>query len=64
MAMAMAMASKNAYGTMLYMGTARDYEFYVAARVLLQTLARRLRAAADLFVLASMDVPEAWARTL
>lgn len=58
-----AATKKNAYATMLYMGTPRDYEFYVAARVMLQTLAR-FKVDADLVVLASDTVPEKWQRTL
>lgn len=54
---------RNAYGTILYVGTPRDYEFYVAARVLLQSLAR-LHAHADLILIASLDVPHSWAHTL
>jgi hypothetical protein len=53
----------NAYATMLYMGTPRDYEFYVAARVMLQTLIH-FKVDADLVVIASTDVPEKWRRTL
>ncbi|KAA8521384.1 hypothetical protein F0562_012054 [Nyssa sinensis] len=30
---------RNAYATMMYMGTPRDYEFYVATRVMLRSLA-------------------------
>lgn len=54
---------KNAYATMLYMGTPRDYEFYIAARVMLQTLAR-FQVDADLVVIASTNVPQSWRRTL
>ena len=57
-------SKKVAYGTIVYMGTPRDYEFYVAARVLLQSLTRRLRVHADVFVLASLDIPHQWAHTL
>ncbi|KAI4372451.1 hypothetical protein MLD38_010680 [Melastoma candidum] len=51
--------SRNAYATMMYMGTPRDYEFYVATRVLVRSLAR-LRVDADLVVIASKDVPLRW----
>jgi len=45
------------------MGTPRDYEFYTAARVLLQSLAR-FEVDADLVVIASKAVPQKWRRTL
>ncbi|CAN1333542.1 Putative glucuronosyltransferase PGSIP8 [Linum perenne] len=54
---------RNAYATMMYMGTPRDYEFYVATRVLLRSLAS-LRVDADLVVIASMDVPLRWVRAM
>ncbi len=60
---AYAPSKMNAYATMLYMGTPRDYEFYVAARVMLQTLVH-FKVDADLVVIASTDVPEKWRRTL
>ncbi|KAK4286069.1 hypothetical protein QN277_002680 [Acacia crassicarpa] len=47
---------RNAYATMMYMGTPRDYEFYVAIRVLLKCLAA-LNIDADFIVIASVDVP-------
>ncbi|KAI9082808.1 hypothetical protein K1719_035138 [Acacia pycnantha] len=47
---------RNAYATMMYMGTPRDYEFYVAIHVLLKSLAA-LNVDADLVVIASVDVP-------
>jgi len=53
----------NAYATMLYMGTPRDYEFYVAARVMLGTLVR-FQVDADLVVIASTSVPQHWQKTL
>jgi len=53
----------NAYATMLYMGTPRDYEFYVAARVMLGTLVR-FQVDADLVVIASASVPQHWQKTL
>lgn len=53
----------NAYATMMYMGTPRDYEFYVAMRVMLGTLVR-LRVDADLVVIASATVPQHWQQTL
>lgn len=54
---------RNAYATMMYMGTPRDYEFYVATRVMLRSLSR-LRVDADLVVIASLDVPLHWVRTM
>lgn len=54
---------RNAYATMMYMGTPRDYEFYVATRVMLRSLSR-LGVEADLVVIASLDVPLRWVRTL
>lgn len=54
---------RNAYATMMYMGTPRDYEFYVAIRVMLRSLSR-LGSQADLLVIASMDVPPQWIQTL
>ncbi|KAE8055905.1 hypothetical protein FH972_012716 [Carpinus fangiana] len=46
--------SRNAYATMLYMGTPRDYEFYVATRVMIRSLVR-LDVEADLVVIASLE---------
>lgn len=54
---------RNAYATMMYMGTPRDYEFYVATRVMLRSL-RQLNVDADLVVIASMDVPPRWVHAL
>lgn len=54
---------RNAYATMMYVGTPRDYEFYVAIRVLLKSLAT-LDAQADRVVIASQDVPPRWIRAL
>ncbi|KAJ7011413.1 hypothetical protein NC653_001749 [Populus alba x Populus x berolinensis] len=54
---------KNAYATMMYMGTPRDYDFYVAIRVMLRSLAR-LHVDADLVVIASHDVPLRWVHTM
>ncbi|KAG5248848.1 hypothetical protein OIU76_004456 [Salix suchowensis] len=54
---------KNAYATMMYMGTPRDFEFYVAIRVMLRSLAQ-LHVDADLVVIASHDVPRRWVRTM
>lgn len=56
-------ANRNAYATMMYMGTPRDYEFYVATRVMLRSLSK-LRVQADLVVIASIDVPLRWVRAL
>lgn len=50
---------RNAYVAMMYMGTPRDYEFYVGARVMLRSLAD-LHVKADLVLLASLDVPTPW----
>ncbi|PWA86947.1 Glycosyl transferase, family 8 [Artemisia annua] len=55
---------RNAYATMMYMGTPRDYEFYVAIRVMLRSLSFKFRVDADLVVIASMDVPAHWIHTL
>ncbi|KAG6577686.1 putative glucuronosyltransferase PGSIP8, partial [Cucurbita argyrosperma subsp. sororia] len=57
------MKHRNAYATMMYMGTPRDYEFYVATRVLIRSLAK-LNVEADLVVIASRDVPVRWVRAL
>lgn len=54
---------RNAYATMMYMGTPRDYEFYVAIRVMIRSLSR-LHVDADLVVIASIDVPLHWVHTL
>jgi hypothetical protein len=54
---------KNAYATMMYVGTPRDYEFYVAVRVLIKSLSK-LNVQADLVVIASLDVPLPWIRAL
>ncbi|GAV88206.1 Glyco_transf_8 domain-containing protein [Cephalotus follicularis] len=54
---------KNAYATMMYMGTPRDYEFYVATRVMIRSLVR-LHVDADLVVIASLDVPPRWVQAL
>ncbi|XP_077245066.1 putative glucuronosyltransferase PGSIP8 [Tasmannia lanceolata] len=54
---------KNAYVAMMYMGTPRDYEFYVAARVMFRSLAM-LKVDADLVLLASPDVPIRWIQAL
>lgn len=54
---------RNAYATMMYMGTPRDYEFYIATRVMLRSLSR-LGVDADLVVIASLDVPLHWVQTL
>ncbi|KAK9148255.1 hypothetical protein Scep_007012 [Stephania cephalantha] len=54
---------RNAYVAMMYMGTPRDYEFYVATRVMLRSLANH-KADADLVVIASIDVPRSWIQTL
>ncbi|KAL0312912.1 UNVERIFIED_CONTAM: putative glucuronosyltransferase PGSIP8 [Sesamum radiatum] len=56
-------AKRNAYATMMYMGTPRDYEFYIATRVMLRSLGD-LNVDADLVVIASMDVPLHWIQAL
>ncbi|MCI23492.1 glycogenin-2, partial [Trifolium medium] len=43
--------------------TPRDYEFYVAVRVLIKSLSK-LNVQADLVVIASLDVPLPWIRAL
>ncbi|GLJ54167.1 hypothetical protein SUGI_1160800 [Cryptomeria japonica] len=55
--------SKHAYATMLYMGTPRDYEFYIAVRVMMRSLVN-LKVNADLVIIASKDVPLDWGKTL
>lgn len=54
---------KNAYATMMYMGTPRDYEFYVATRVLIRSL-KGYHVNADIVVIASLDVPLNWIHNL
>lgn len=54
---------RNAYATMMYMGTPRDYEFYVATRVLIRSL-KGLHVDADIVVIASLDVPHNWIQAL
>ncbi|CAH8317140.1 unnamed protein product [Eruca vesicaria subsp. sativa] len=54
---------KNAYATMMYMGTPRDYEFYVATRVLIRSL-KGHHVNADIVVIASLDVPLHWIHNL
>ncbi|CAK9173219.1 unnamed protein product [Ilex paraguariensis] len=54
---------RNAYATMMYMGTPRDYEFYVAIRVMLRSLSK-FAVEADLVVIASLDVPLRWVQAL
>lgn len=53
----------NAYAAMMYMGTPRDYEYYVALRVMLRSLTN-LKVEADLVVIASVDVPTRWIHAL
>ncbi|KAH7440147.1 hypothetical protein KP509_04G093700 [Ceratopteris richardii] len=48
---------------MLYMGTPRDHEFYIAARVMFQSLLQ-LKVDADLVVIASRNLPRLWVQTL
>lgn len=54
---------KNAYVAMMYMGTPRDTEFYIATRVMLRSLTN-LNVDADVVVIASLDVPLQWVQTL
>ncbi|GBG83487.1 hypothetical protein CBR_g37199 [Chara braunii] len=54
---------RNAYATMLYVGTPRDWEYYTAMRVMLRSLLKT-RPRADVIVLATSDVPEDWIHTL
>lgn len=54
---------RNAYAAMMYMGTPRDYEFYVATRVMIRSLVN-LHVDADLVVIASPDVPLRWVQAL
>ncbi|KAG0609991.1 hypothetical protein M758_7G030400 [Ceratodon purpureus] len=54
---------RNAYATIIYMGTPRDYEFFTAARVLFQSLIK-LKTDADLIVIASRTIPQTWIKTL
>ncbi|KAH9322153.1 hypothetical protein KI387_016792 [Taxus chinensis] len=60
---AFASGRKHAYATMLYMGTPRDYDFYIAARVMIRSLVN-LKVNADVVVIASNDVPLDWRKTL
>ncbi|KAL4602477.1 hypothetical protein ACB092_10G055300 [Castanea dentata] len=54
---------KNAYATMMYMRGRRDYEFFIAIRVMLRSLAG-LHVDADRVVIASKDVPVSWVQAL
>ncbi|XP_048558807.1 putative glucuronosyltransferase PGSIP8 [Triticum urartu] len=54
---------RHAYAAMMYMGTPRDYEFYVATRVMMRSL-RGFGADADRVVIASLDVPPSWVQAL
>ncbi|RZR75545.1 hypothetical protein BHM03_00061066 [Ensete ventricosum] len=45
---------RHAYAALMYMGTRRDYKFYVVTRVMMRSLAR-LGVDADLVVIASAD---------
>ena len=54
---------RNAYAAMMYMGTPRDYEFYVATRVMIRSLVK-LNVDADLVVIASPDVPLRWVQAM
>ncbi|KAM7259984.1 hypothetical protein ACFE04_015725 [Oxalis oulophora] len=48
---------------MMYMGTPRDYEYYVATRVMIRSLVK-LQVQADLVIIASKDVPLLWLRAM
>ena len=48
-----------AFSTILYVGTSRDYEYFVATRVMIQTILRT-GTHADVVVLASEGVPRDW----
>eukprot|EP00897_Mesotaenium_endlicherianum_P007140 jgi/Mesen1/6454/ME000033S05734 len=50
---------KNAYGTMMYCGTPRDYEFHIASRVMLKTL-MKTKPNADVLVFISKTCPDHW----
>jgi len=54
---------RHAYAAMMYVGTPRDYEFYVAVRVMMRSLTR-VRADADRVLIASADVPRDWVRAM
>ncbi|KAM3403286.1 hypothetical protein ACQJBY_006803 [Aegilops geniculata] len=54
---------RHAYAAMMYMGTPRDYEFYVAVRVMMRSLSR-VGADADRVLIASSDVPLDWVRAM
>uniref|UniRef100_A0ACD5TMG5 Uncharacterized protein n=1 Tax=Avena sativa TaxID=4498 RepID=A0ACD5TMG5_AVESA len=54
---------RHAYAAMMYMGTPRDYEFYVAVRVMMRSLAT-VGADADRVVIASSDVPRDWVHAM
>ena len=54
---------RHAYAAMMYMGTPRDYEFYVALRVMMRSLAK-FQVQADRVVIASSDVPDQWVQAM
>ncbi|GAQ86239.1 Glycosyl transferase [Klebsormidium nitens] len=54
---------ENAYATILYTGTVRDYEFYIATRVMLKSL-QSFHPKADTVILASVGVPVPWLNKL
>ena len=54
---------RNAYATILYTGTPHDYEFYMATRVLFQSLIK-LKSNGDFIVIASPKIPQKWINTL
>lgn len=55
--------SDVAFSTILYVGTSRDYEYFVATRVMIQSLLHT-GTDADVVVLASEGVPQDWTATL
>ncbi|GBG63876.1 hypothetical protein CBR_g39657 [Chara braunii] len=54
---------RNAYATVLYEGTQHDYEFFAAARVMLQT-AKRTGTDADMLAILTETFPAEWIQTL
>ncbi|KAJ4784610.1 Nucleotide-diphospho-sugar transferases superfamily protein [Rhynchospora pubera] len=54
---------RHAYAAMMYMGTPRDYEFYVALRVMMRSLVK-FQIQADRVVIASSDVPAQWVQAM
>ncbi|TVU14952.1 hypothetical protein EJB05_38449 [Eragrostis curvula] len=63
-AVAGAAPRRHAYAAMMYMGTPRDYEFYVATRVMMRSLGRLSAGRRRRVVIASLDVPPRWVQAL